>query len=137
MTIVVAGAVGPHLGAYLLLAAAAGLFVWGLGVRGSNAAAADLPGLNLAGTLTYADADAAGRGADNLKQLHGRLSGYAPFMALLGIPQPVRSLEARAEKEQVKFVAGVDGAAVAILLEKAESYLAAFGGSSTPAPEKP
>lgn len=92
------------------------------------------PGLNLAGTLTYADADAAGRGADNLKQLHGRLSGYAPFMALLGFPQPVRTLEARAEKEQVKFVAGVDGAAVAVLLEKAESYLAAMGAPAEPAP---
>jgi hypothetical protein len=55
-------------------------------------------------------------------------------MALLGIPQPVRSLDARAEKEQVKFVAGVDGAAVAVLLEKAESYLAAMGGSSSPPP---
>ena len=90
------------------------------------------PGLNLAGTLSYADGDAAVRGADNLKQLHGRLSTYAPFMALLGFPQPVRSLEARAEKEQVKFVAGVDGAAVAVLLEKAESYLSAMGSSSSP-----
>jgi hypothetical protein len=95
------------------------------------------PGLNLAGTLSYADPDAALRGADNLKQLHGRLSRYAPFMALLGIPQPMRTLEVRAEKEQVKFVAGIDGAAIAVLLEKAESYLAALGTTAPPAPQKP
>jgi hypothetical protein len=82
------------------------------------------PGLNLAGTLNYAEADAAQRGADNLKQLHGRLSTFGPVMALLGIPQPVRSLEARAEDKDVKFTAGVDGAAIVVLLEKAESYLA-------------
>ena len=39
-------------------------------------------------------------------------------------PQPVRTLEARAEDKQVKVVAGIDGAAVAVLLEKAEGYLA-------------
>lgn len=94
------------------------------------------PGLNLAGTLNYAAPEAAARGADNLKQLHGRLSSYAPFMAMLGIPQPVRSLEARAEEQRVKFVAGVDGAAVIILLEKAESYLAALSPPD-PAPAKP
>lgn len=95
------------------------------------------PGLNLAGTLSYAEPESAARGADNLKRLHGRLSSYGPFMALLGIPQPVRSLEARAEKEQVKFVVGVDGAAVAVLLEKAESYLAALGSPATSAPASP
>lgn len=81
------------------------------------------PGLNLAGTLTYGDDDAAQRGARNLKQLHGQLSSYAPLMALLGIPQPVRSLDANAKEKEVRFVAGVDGAAVAVLLEKAEAYL--------------
>lgn len=43
-----AGAVGPSLGAALLLTVAAGLFLWGLAVRGANTAAADMPGLNLA-----------------------------------------------------------------------------------------
>jgi len=81
------------------------------------------PGLNLAGTLTYAEPDAARRGADNLQQLYGQLSTYGPLMALLGIPQPVRSLSAQADEKEVRFVAGVDGAAVAVLLEKAESYL--------------
>ncbi|MGC4088691.1 MAG: hypothetical protein QM756_12490 [Polyangiaceae bacterium] len=81
------------------------------------------PGLNLVGTLTYAEPEAAKRGADNLKQLHGQLSSYGPIMALLGIPQPVRTLSAQAEEKEVRFAAGVDGAAIAVLLEKAESYL--------------
>lgn len=81
------------------------------------------PGLNLAGTLTYGEPEAAVRGAQNLQQLHGRLSTFAPLMALLGIPQPVRSLQAEAKEKEVHFVAGVDGAAIAALLERAESYL--------------
>jgi hypothetical protein len=84
------------------------------------------PGLNLAGTATYGEPEAAARGAENLKELHGRLTAYGPLMALIGIPQPVRTLDARAEDKQVRFVAGVDGAAVAVLLEKAESYLRAL-----------
>lgn len=85
------------------------------------------PGLNLAGTLSYGEPEAAVRGADNLKQLHGRLSTYGAVMALLGIPQPVRSLDARADDKDVKFMAGVDGNAVLVLLEKAETYLSARG----------
>ncbi|HWA76520.1 MAG TPA: hypothetical protein VG937_29495 [Polyangiaceae bacterium] len=95
------------------------------------------PGLNLAGTLSYAEPEGAAHGADNLKQLHSRLATYAPFMALLGFPQPVRSLEVRAEKEQVKFVAGVDGAAVAVLLEKAESYLSTLSANAPASPPTP
>jgi hypothetical protein len=89
------------------------------------------PGLNLAGTLTYGEPEAAARGVENLKQLYGRLSTYGTIMALLGIPQPVRSLEARAEDKQVKFVSGIDGAAVAILLEKADGYLAALAAQQS------
>lgn len=84
------------------------------------------PGLNLAGTLTYAEAEAASRGADSLKRLHGRLSTMGPLMAIVGIPQPVRSLDARAAGDKVQFVLGVDGDAIAVLLEKAQAYLRAF-----------
>ncbi len=87
------------------------------------------PGLNLAGTLSYAEPPAAVRGADNLRALHGRLSTYGAVMALMGIPQPIRSLEASAEDKDVKFTSGVDGGAVLVLLEKAESYLAVTRGS--------
>jgi hypothetical protein len=94
------------------------------------------PGLNLAGTLTYADADGAKRGAARMLDLHGRLSTFAPFMALLGIPQPVKKLDARAEEDKVRFVMGVDGQAVAVLLDKAQSYLSSFAPppASSPPP---
>ncbi|HVJ21504.1 MAG TPA: hypothetical protein VM686_39105 [Polyangiaceae bacterium] len=88
------------------------------------------PGLNLAGTLSYGDAESAQRGAENVVRLRGMLEGYAPFMALLGIPQPVKKLEAKAKEEEVSFVAGVDGEAVGVLLDKARDFLAV----TTPSP---
>jgi hypothetical protein len=82
------------------------------------------PGLNLAGTLSYGDAEAAKRGAENVVHLRSMLEGYAPLMALIGIPQPVKKLEAKAKEEEVEFVAGVDGEAVGVLLDKARDFLA-------------
>jgi len=81
------------------------------------------PGLNLAGTLTYSDPAAATRGAQNLVMLRSTLERYAPFLALLGFGQPVRKLEAQPKEAEVAFVLGVDGAAVAALLDKAQDLL--------------
>jgi len=81
------------------------------------------PGLNLAGTLTYESADAAQRGAQSLISLRQMVERYAPFLALLGIGQPVRKLEAVPNDKDVSFVAAVDGAAVAALLDKAQDML--------------
>ena len=78
------------------------------------------PGLNLAGTLSYIDADAARKGAESLIGLRRKVESVAPFLALLGIGQPVRKLEAEPKEKDVAFVAGIDGAAVAILLDKAQ-----------------
>jgi hypothetical protein len=91
------------------------------------------PGLNVAGTLVYGDPAAATRGVDNLMALHGRLSSYAPILAVIGIPQPIRRVEARAEDKQVRFVAGVDGNALVVLLEKAQTYLDAVQPSPSAA----
>jgi len=82
------------------------------------------PGLNLAGTLSYEKDEAAQRGAENLLQVRNTLEGYAPFMALLGIPQPVKKLEAQPKEKEVAFVMGVDGAAVGVLLDKAVDFMA-------------
>jgi hypothetical protein len=81
----------------------------------------DEPGLNLAGTLTYEDADAAQRGAENLVALRQLVERYAPFLALLGVAQPVRRLEAEPKDKDVAFVLAVDGAAVAALLDRAQA----------------
>jgi hypothetical protein len=83
----------------------------------------EAPGLNLAGTLTYSDAAAATRGAENLVRLRSTLERYAPFLALLGFGQPLRKLEAQPKESEVAFVIAVDGAAVAALLDKAQDLL--------------
>lgn len=81
------------------------------------------PGLNLAGTLTYSEPAAAERGAVNLVNLRVTLERYAPFLALVGIAQPIRKLEAQPKQSEVSFVVGVDGVAVAALLEKFQDFV--------------
>jgi hypothetical protein len=76
------------------------------------------PGLNLAGTLTYADEAAATRGAHNVATLRATLERYATFMALLGIAQPIKKLQAQVQGVDVAFVVAVDGIAVGALLER-------------------
>ena len=81
------------------------------------------PGLNLAGTLVYGDEAGAKVGADNVRDLSQKLSTYAPFLALMGIPQPVRKLEAEAKGKEAAFVLGLDAAAIGVLLDKLPGYL--------------
>lgn len=81
------------------------------------------PGLNFAGTLSYGDEATAQKGAQNLLATRSMLDRYAPFLALVGIPQPIRKLEAQAKEKNVGFVMAVDGAAIAVVLEKAEEFL--------------
>lgn len=77
------------------------------------------PGLNLAGTFSYTDAESANRGVQNLLNLRATLDRYAPFLALVGIPNPVRTLQATPSGKDASFMLGADGHAVAVLLEKA------------------
>jgi hypothetical protein len=88
----------------------------------------DEPGLNLAGTLTYTDDAAAARGAQNLANVRAMLDRYGTFMALLGIAQPVKQLQAEAKGSDVSFVAAVDGLAVGALLDRFGEYFLPRGG---------
>jgi hypothetical protein len=81
------------------------------------------PGLNLAGTLVYGDEAGAKQGADNVQSLSQKLSTYAPFLALMGIPQPVRKLDAEAKGKEAAFVVGLDAAAISALIDKLPDYL--------------
>jgi hypothetical protein len=81
------------------------------------------PGLNLAGTLSYPDEASAKSGGDNVKTLAQTLSTYAPFMAMLGIPNPVQKLEAQSKDKQVEFVLGVDGGAMSVIIDKAPELI--------------
>lgn len=84
------------------------------------------PGVNLAGTLVYPDEEAAKTGAAKLADTRAMLASYAPFLMLLGIPQPVRKLEGEAVGKEGHFVAGLDAAAIAALLGRLDDLLGAM-----------
>jgi hypothetical protein len=84
------------------------------------------PGLNIAGTLVYADEANAVRGAEDVRNLEQKLKSYSTLMALFGIPQPVRKLQAQAKGKEAAFVLGVDAAAVSVLLDKAQELLGVY-----------
>jgi len=88
----------------------------------------DAPGLNLAGTLTYADEAAAARGAQNVAATRSMLDRYAPFMAIFGIAQPIKQLQAEAKGADVTFVVAADGVAIGALLDRAGDLLLPRGG---------
>jgi hypothetical protein len=90
------------------------------------------PGINLAGSLVYGDEAGAKKGADNVRNLSQTLSAYAPFLALLGIPQPVRKLDAEAKGKDAAFVVGIDAAAIGALLDKLPDLLGVGGQAATP-----
>jgi len=84
------------------------------------------PGVNLAGTLVYPDEAAAKTGAGKVAETRSMLDTYTPFLALLGIPQPVRKLEADAVGREGHFVAGIDAVAFSALLSRLDDLLGAL-----------
>jgi hypothetical protein len=91
------------------------------------------PGVNLAGTLVYPDEAAATSGAGKVGETRAMLDTYTPFLALLGIPQPIRKLEADAVGREGHFVAGVDAVAFGALLARLDALLDALP-KAQPAP---
>jgi hypothetical protein len=91
------------------------------------------PGINLAGTLVYPDEESAKVGAGKVTETRAMLETYTPFLALLGIPQPVRKLEADAVGKEGHFVAGIDALAVSTLLTRLDDLLGALPKAPTPA----
>jgi len=88
----------------------------------------DAPGLNLAGTLTYGDEAGAAKGVQNVNATRSMLERYATFMAILGIAQPVKQLQAEAKGTDVTFVAALDGAAIGGLLDRFGDVIGLRGG---------
>jgi len=91
------------------------------------------PGVNLAGTLVYPDEAAAKTGASKVGETRAMLDTYTPFLTLLGIPQPVRKLEADAVGKEGHFVAGIDAVAFSALLTRLDDLLGALP-KAAPAP---
>jgi hypothetical protein len=100
-----------------------------LGVVGNFAP----PGINLAGTLVYPDEETAKTGASKVADTRAMLDTYTPFLSLLGIPQPVRKLEADAVGREGHFVATLDAVAVSALLSRLDDLVGALPKSSRPA----
>ncbi|HKY37554.1 MAG TPA: hypothetical protein VJN18_16545 [Polyangiaceae bacterium] len=90
------------------------------------------PGINLAGTLVYPDEESAKVGAGKVAETRAMLETYAPFLALLGIPQPVRKLEADVVGEEGHFVAGIDAVAVSALLTRLDDLVGALPQAPLP-----
>jgi hypothetical protein len=90
------------------------------------------PGINLAGTLVYGDEAAAKQGADNVQSLSQKLGTYGTLLALMGIPQPVRQLQAEAKGKEAAFVMGLDADAIGALLDKLPGYLAKVAVAANP-----
>lgn len=86
------------------------------------------PGMNLAGTLTYDTEEAAEKGVTTLRSTAEALRTYELLMALIGVAQPLRRLDAQAQGREAQVVAEVDGAAVGSLLGNAERLLALITG---------
>jgi hypothetical protein len=90
------------------------------------------PGVNLAGTLVYPDEAAAKTGAGKVGETRAMLDTYTPFLALLGIPQPVRKLEADAVGKEGHFVAGIDAVAFSALLSRLDDLIGALPKAQPP-----
>ena len=88
------------------------------------------PGLNFAGTLTYETEQAAQLGAAALVELRSTLQTYGWMIALLGVSQPVKRLEAQPKGKETQFVVGIDGLAIGQLFEK----LVGFAGDPKSGP---
>ena len=90
------------------------------------------PGINLAGTLVYPDEESAKVGAGKVAETRAMLETYTPFLAILGIPQPVRKLEADAVGNEGHFVAGIDAVAVSGLLTRLDDLVGALPKAQPP-----
>lgn len=89
------------------------------------------PGVNLAGTLVYPDEATAKVGAGKVEETKAMLASYTPFLSLLGIPQPVRKLEAEAVGKEGQFVAGIDAVAFSALLARLDDLIGALPQASS------
>lgn len=81
------------------------------------------PGLNLAGTSSYPDEESAKRGAASLRDLHETMRSLGFLTTLLSIGQPLHRLEVQESGKEVKYVAEVNGNAVAWAIERLAEML--------------
>lgn len=81
------------------------------------------PGINVAGTMSYGDAQGAAAGAQSLLTIKDMAASFGWLASLLGIGQPIRQLDAKAEGKDTKFVAALDAGEVGKMLDQLSNYL--------------
>jgi hypothetical protein len=85
------------------------------------------PGLNLAGSLSYPDADTASAGAQSLLQVNQMLHSYSFFMQLAGIGNPIQKMQAAPNGNDTDFVVSIESRAIEWALNQIASQLGASG----------
>jgi hypothetical protein len=73
------------------------------------------PGMNVAGTLTYADAPSAAAGANALRGL-AQMSAITAVLAMFGLGAPLQNLQVENHDRDTTFVTAADAESLARLL---------------------
>lgn len=87
------------------------------------------PGLNLAASLRYPNAELAGVSAQRVTQTRDLLSQAGFLMTLVGIAQPIERLEARPNGQEVDVVVSANGVALGRLISQAAPMITATAKS--------
>lgn len=81
------------------------------------------PGMNLAGTSSYTDEEAAVAGAQQMNGFQQLMQSISWLTALLGMGNPIQRLEAKADGTDAKFVAELNGTAVTQVIDQVGTFL--------------
>jgi hypothetical protein len=77
------------------------------------------PGLNFAGTLSYADPASASAGADALRSA-GQIAGALNLLAVFGLGSPLKKLDVTSQGTDTMFVSALDGRGLADLMSRVQ-----------------
>lgn len=80
------------------------------------------PGVNLAGSLSYEDPQAAASGNDQIRAASAQANALN-YLFFLGLSNPLRNLQTNIQGNDVQFVAQIDGPVFGNLMERAASQI--------------
>jgi hypothetical protein len=87
------------------------------------------PGMNVAGTLSYADAQSATNAEQSVRAMHSMLTSYSFVTSLLGIGQPIQQLQVQTLDRDLQFVLGLSTDAVGQVIEQLGPAIGLPGGT--------
>jgi len=89
----------------------------------------EAPGVNLAGSLGYETPERATQAAGEMLASRDLLKSFSFIMGIMGVTQPIQRLEAQATDREVSYVAALDGAALAKIVNLATPALMSAASS--------